>query len=396
MHTALHTNALVAAADAAGVGIVVFIIFSVVIIVLAVLMLILAGQWRMFEKAGMPGWATIVPFYGVTKMLQMVNYPLWWIVLMLIPGVNMVLAVMLAYRLARVFGHGAWFTVGMIFLPFIFYPILGFGTSRYDNRFPPARALTPVVQWSLAALVLWMVMFSSVEIASIISSAGASSPQQLQQVGDDLGYVTDGNYVYYNDQLMPNADASSFTADGEYGIDDYAVYSGADALPGVDPQDFTVLQDGFYATTGTNVYYDGSLVASADSTSFDVLGNGYAKDARAAYYDGSAIPESQPDSFQVLDTDYAKTRVRSTTTASRSRERIQRHSLYYRRRPHKRMTQTLLHPRTMPKTRTTSTQLARLRQVDKLGLVLPVEYAVTAFFIAHDDTARDRHRDAIV
>ena len=101
------------------------------IIGLAIALLIIASIWKTFSKASEPGWAVLVPIYNVIVLLKIAGKPLWWIVLFLIPGVNFVIAILAALGVAEKFGKGAGFGIGLAFLPFIFYPILGFGDSQY-------------------------------------------------------------------------------------------------------------------------------------------------------------------------------------------------------------------------------------------------------------------------
>ncbi|MBI2571165.1 MAG: signal peptidase I [Candidatus Schekmanbacteria bacterium] len=93
--------------------------------------LAIAGMWKVLTKAGKPGWACLVPIYNVIVMLQIVGRPIWWIVLLLIPLVNVVVGIVLAIDTAKAFGKGVGFGLGLLFLGFIFYPILGFGDARY-------------------------------------------------------------------------------------------------------------------------------------------------------------------------------------------------------------------------------------------------------------------------
>ncbi|SJZ35062.1 hypothetical protein SAMN02745119_00170 [Trichlorobacter thiogenes] len=93
----------------------------------------IAGMWKVFEKAGQPGWAAIVPIYNLFILLQIVNKPVWWIVLLLIPLINIVILIMVSIALAEKFGKGGGFAVGMVFLPFVFYPMLGFGDERFQG-----------------------------------------------------------------------------------------------------------------------------------------------------------------------------------------------------------------------------------------------------------------------
>jgi Family of unknown function (DUF5684) len=101
------------------------------IIYLAILVFYLAAEWRIFSKAGKPGWAVIIPIYSTLVFLQVIGRPWWWILLFLIPIVNIVFLIIAVNDLSKSFGHGMGFTLGLLFLSFIFIPILGFGGSKY-------------------------------------------------------------------------------------------------------------------------------------------------------------------------------------------------------------------------------------------------------------------------
>src|SRR5581483_6229921 len=101
------------------------------IIWLAVVVLMIAALWKIFAKAGEPGWAAIVPIYNLLVILKIVGRPVWWIVLLLVPFVNIIVMFVLAFDLSKAFGKGAGFALGMIFLGPIFYPMLGFGSATY-------------------------------------------------------------------------------------------------------------------------------------------------------------------------------------------------------------------------------------------------------------------------
>lgn len=109
-------------------------VFLVVALVLAAIML--AGLWACFSKAGEPGWAAIVPIYNVVVMLKIAGRPLWWLVLMFIPFVNFIVSIVVAVDFGRAFGKGTGFGVGLAFLPFIFYPLLGFGDAEHERSKP--------------------------------------------------------------------------------------------------------------------------------------------------------------------------------------------------------------------------------------------------------------------
>ena len=75
------------------------------IIKLAILILVIVGMWKVFVKAGKPGWASIIPIYNVYVLLQIVGKPWWWLILMLIPIVNIVIWILVSLALARTLGR---------------------------------------------------------------------------------------------------------------------------------------------------------------------------------------------------------------------------------------------------------------------------------------------------
>ena len=108
---------------------------------LAFLVLLIASLWKIFTKAGRPGWAAIVPIYNTIVLLQIVGRPVWWLVLMLIPFVNIVFAIIVMHDLSKSFGRGVGTTLLLLFLPFIGYPMLGFGSAKYTA--PAAGSTVP-------------------------------------------------------------------------------------------------------------------------------------------------------------------------------------------------------------------------------------------------------------
>jgi hypothetical protein len=112
------------ASSAAGVGI-------LVIVYIAIIVLEIAALWQVFVKAGHPGWAAIIPIYNYYVILKVVGRPGWWLILYLIPIVNLIVWIIVAVDMAKSFARSTGFAVGLIFLPFIFIPILGFGAGTY-------------------------------------------------------------------------------------------------------------------------------------------------------------------------------------------------------------------------------------------------------------------------
>jgi hypothetical protein len=100
-------------------------------------------MWRIFVKAGKPGWAAIIPIYNILVELEILGRPWWWLLLMLIPLVNVVIGIILIFDMAKVFGKGTGFGFGLLFLSFIFIPILAFGDAKYQG--PIAGGAAPVV-----------------------------------------------------------------------------------------------------------------------------------------------------------------------------------------------------------------------------------------------------------
>lgn len=107
-----------------------------VIIWLAVTVLLIVAMWKIFTKAGKPGWAAIVPIYNLVVLIQVAGKPLWFIALFFIPIANIVAMILIYVGLAKQFGKGGGFAAGLIFLPFIFFPILGFGSASYTAPAP--------------------------------------------------------------------------------------------------------------------------------------------------------------------------------------------------------------------------------------------------------------------
>ena len=98
---------------------------------LAILVFYIAAEWKIYEKAGQPGWACIIPFYNWYILLKIVGKPWWWLFLILIPGVNLIFVIWTLNMLSKSFGKDEGFTVGLVLLGFVFIPILGFGDARY-------------------------------------------------------------------------------------------------------------------------------------------------------------------------------------------------------------------------------------------------------------------------
>jgi hypothetical protein len=109
-------------------------LLPVIVLIVACLGLIflpIVVQWIIFQKAGKPGWASIIPIYSLYVLLKIVGKPGWWLLLFCIPVVNIVYLIWTINMLSKSFGKDEGFTVGLVLLGIVFYPILAFGSARY-------------------------------------------------------------------------------------------------------------------------------------------------------------------------------------------------------------------------------------------------------------------------
>lgn len=109
-------------------------------VILAIFYLALIGfsiavQWKIFTKANEPGWACLIPIYNILVMLKIIGKPWWWLIMLLIPGVNLIFGIWAANMLSKSFGKDESFTIGLVLLNIIFLAILAFGDAVYQGPF---------------------------------------------------------------------------------------------------------------------------------------------------------------------------------------------------------------------------------------------------------------------
>ncbi len=104
-------------------------VYSVVILLITVFAIVC--MWKIFSKAGQPGWASIIPFYNSYVLFDIAWGNGLLFLLMFIPVANFVVMIILYVKLSQAFGYSGGFAVGLIFLPIIFLPILAFGNNSY-------------------------------------------------------------------------------------------------------------------------------------------------------------------------------------------------------------------------------------------------------------------------
>jgi hypothetical protein len=105
---------------------------------MAISAFILVCMWKIYAKAGKPGWAALVPFYNTLVLLEFLGRPWWFLLLMFVPLANVVIEIIIIFDYAKSFGKSTAFGFGLLFLSIIFIPILAFGSSRYVG---PATAI---------------------------------------------------------------------------------------------------------------------------------------------------------------------------------------------------------------------------------------------------------------
>lgn len=114
-----------------------------IVVYLAVIVLMIAAMWKTFAKAGEPGWAAIIPIYNQWVLTKISGAGTLWFVMMFLPFINFVAIILVSLGVARSFGKSDGFGIGLIFLSFIFYPILAFGDAEYVGPGGAAAATLP-------------------------------------------------------------------------------------------------------------------------------------------------------------------------------------------------------------------------------------------------------------
>ena len=119
--------------ETSGVGVAAILLYVAVVYAILVI-----PYWVIFTKAGQPGWPALIPIYSTYILLKVIGRPGWWLLLFLIPIVNLVIYIIMMNDLSKSFGHGVGFTLGLIFLSWIFLAILAWGSSTYRGPSAPS------------------------------------------------------------------------------------------------------------------------------------------------------------------------------------------------------------------------------------------------------------------
>lgn len=107
-------------------------VFSFIYLVVMVLMIV--GMWKVFVKAGEPGWAAIIPIYNIVVLVKISGKPMWWVLVYLSGCLTIVAAIVCGLGTAKNFGKSEGYGIGLGLLPMVFYPMLGFGDAQFVGQ----------------------------------------------------------------------------------------------------------------------------------------------------------------------------------------------------------------------------------------------------------------------
>jgi hypothetical protein len=104
------------------------------VLYVAIVLLMIISLWIVVQKAGRPGVSQIIPIWNLIELVRISGKPLWWVILiLLVPVADIIMLIIVTHAISKAFGKDAGFTVGLILLPFIFWPILAFGKATYTK-----------------------------------------------------------------------------------------------------------------------------------------------------------------------------------------------------------------------------------------------------------------------
>jgi hypothetical protein len=101
------------------------------VFVFGIAFLMVASWWKIFTKAGKPGWASLVPLYNIVVMVEVAGKPIWYVALFFIPLANIIAPILIGMGVAEKFGKSQGFGIGLGLIPFVFYPMLAFSDAEY-------------------------------------------------------------------------------------------------------------------------------------------------------------------------------------------------------------------------------------------------------------------------
>jgi hypothetical protein len=175
------------------------------LIPLAITVFMVASMWKVFAKAGRPGWAALVPVYNLVVILEIAGKPLWWFILFLVPIANIVVGFLTYIGLAQRFGKSAGFGVGLALLGFIFFPILAFGDAHYLGS--QAGDGARMSGWVKFLIGLVAAVFVILPILAAVAIPAFMRYLQLAQTSEAEQFIkrmSDGARAYYHSPTQPD------------------------------------------------------------------------------------------------------------------------------------------------------------------------------------------------
>lgn len=116
---------------------------GIMLLYFAIIAVMIAAYWKIFTKAGKPGWASIIPIYNIYTLLQIVQKPVWWLILFFIPVVNVITAIIVMLNLGKAFGKSTgWSVIFLVIFSSLGMLMLGFGSSTYQLGGAPSNKPT--------------------------------------------------------------------------------------------------------------------------------------------------------------------------------------------------------------------------------------------------------------
>ena len=175
-YSTLDSTAVSSAAAGGVLGALLAFLGAMLIFIIIVGLVIVIAHWKIFTKAGKPGWAALIPIYNSIVMCQVAGVSPWWILIVFgcsllsfIPILGSLISlaasiyflIILNVSLARAFGKEDSFAVGLILLPIVFEPILGFGKDEYNKSLK--MLIKKIMQMPIINQLLKLLMLNFVQ-----------------------------------------------------------------------------------------------------------------------------------------------------------------------------------------------------------------------------------------
>ena len=222
-------------------------IFSMLAVLIIMILLIIA-HWKIFVKAGEAGWKSIIPIYNSMIDFKIASISPWFLILysaiplafslasyvkiiqIIVWVASIIFNIWIIDKTRRNFGKSAWFGVGMFFLPIIFIPILGFGSStfvgnEYENNYDSSAKILSTTIIILACLIIYSIpIFMTIYISSDNNSIFNKSKEALDYYNgiedEEKDILNSYNDNYNNNYYRNNSDYNSNYNDDEFSSSD--------------------------------------------------------------------------------------------------------------------------------------------------------------------------------